>query len=64
MDFDISQTLEFLGKFFTCLLNGFSYISRMTREYSDVVTLAIPTVLAIIVGILYRYQTRRLKRKD
>ena len=24
-------------------------MSRMTREYSDVVTLAIPTVLAIIV---------------
>ena len=64
MDIDITQTLELFGKAFTCLLNGFSYISRMTREYSDVITLAIPTVLAIVVGILYRYHTRRLKGKD
>ena len=59
MDFDISQILEFLGKGFTCLLAGLSYMSKMMREYSDVVTIAIPIVFAIVVGIFYRYHTKR-----
>ena len=51
MDFDISQTLELFGKAFTDLLTGFSYIWKMMREYSDVVTIAIPVVFAIVVGM-------------
>ena len=59
MDFDISQTLELLGRGFTYLLSGFSYMWKMMREYSDVVTIAIPVVFAIVVGIFYRYHTKR-----
>ena len=59
MDFDISQALELFGRGFTGLLNGFSYMWKMMREYSDVVTVAIPIVFAIIVGIFCRYHTRR-----
>ena len=64
MDSDISQALELFGKGFTDLLNGFSYMWRMTREYSDVVTISIPVVFAIVLGIFFRYRTRRLKRED
>ena len=64
MDFDISQTLEVFGKDFTCLLASLSDISKMMREYSDVVTIAIPTALAIVAGIFCRYHTKQLKGKD
>lgn len=59
MDFDISQAIELLGKVLTCLLIGFSHMSTFVSEHSDFVTITIPIVSAIFVGIFYRHRTKR-----
>ena len=64
MGFDILQILEFLGNVLTYLLIGFSFVSKVISEHSDVITIAIPIIGAILVWLFHGQRTKRRLKVD
>lgn len=63
MDFDISQTLKFLGNTFTNFLNCSLSASKAINDHSATITIAI-SLSAVVTWFLYRKHTKRRLKVD
>lgn len=63
MDFDISQTLGFLGKAFKSFLDCFLFVSGAINDHSATITIGI-SLSAVVTWLLYRHRTKRRLKVD